>query len=96
MKDKIVVKYVLGDSRWALHDKYASLRIPKEAKLLKIAVQGDYICAWYLAEDISTTDIITFLAVCTGEDVCMSEDTHQYLDTVLCNTGFVFHIFKLK
>jgi hypothetical protein len=68
-------------------------------KILKVDKQNDNLCVWYVTHMMKgtytgPTQKIKFLIFGTGHPVRLDE--RFYLDTVVMNNGFVWHVYMIR
>ena len=69
------------------------LELPKESKLLKIDIQYDKPCLWFLLDPSNEKEYRMFVTYGTGHDV--PDEPGQYVGTFFMNGGsLVFHVFE--
>ena len=68
-----------------------SILMPKNAKIVKVAIQGTTICLWASVRPDVEKETRTFNIVPTG---VWYDSDEQYLDSVL-DGQFVWHIFEV-
>lgn len=77
-----------------------AIKFPKQAKILKVGIQTElysdveYLTFWALVDpDEKETEIKKFRIAGTGHEINVTFSL-VYLDTVLCPSGLVFHVFE--
>lgn len=66
---------------------------PSKNRILKVGEQFGKITLWVLQEDTYPSEYVTVVVIATGQEIEDSESL-EYIDTILMNSGLVWHIFK--
>jgi hypothetical protein len=83
---QVVWKFQLGS-----HEKRIEVDMPKAAKVVEVAMQGDKFTLWAVVALGAVTEKRVFYVVGTGD--LIPSDAHTHLGTVHVDV-FVFHVFE--
>ena len=73
---------------------HQTLSMPKDARVLKIDVQGDSICIWAEVDPHATKSTRQFIMVGTGQMIPDFGNRMMYLETIQQNL-LVWHIYEV-
>lgn len=85
----IIYKYEFGS--WL---GSRSINMPKDAALLKIGIQGDWVYGWFMVDTDKPEECRHFEIIGTGQEV-LDMDRKKHLGTVITDSSLVWHVFEV-
>lgn len=89
-----VYKYPICSANFG--DSVNTIEVPVRSNFLKLAQQGDQICAWYFVDsECKETKQETWLQFGTGHEMSEEFFDFEYIDSVINGPfGLVWHMFR--